>query len=307
MTDSKRQHLRHALREALPLPAGMEPKLKAALEQVLNTPGNLIRPEIVLAVANAYGMAPGRATDLALALEFFHTSSLLFDDLPAMDDATERRGVPCVHVHFDEATAMLAALALINRAYALSWSALSACSATTREAGSAYLERYLGIHGLLNGQSRDLHYADLPHDLKSTEAVAIGKTVALIRLTLVLPALIADAPTAELQLLDRIALFWGLSYQIVDDLKDVLQTSSVTGKTAARDLSLNRPNIALVLGVERATGRLARMIRIGDKLANRLIALRPAMNFLTSLRADLGEQAAAMAEPALTGAGGGRR
>ena len=285
----------------------METQLTLALRRILQNPGNLVRPEIVFEVSCAYGFAPGRATELAIALEYFHTSSLLFDDLPAMDDAIERRGIRCIHVDFGEATAMLAALALINRAYALSWQAVSDCDASTRSSGLAYLERFLGIGGLLNGQSMDLHYAELPHDLRSTEAVAIGKTVGLIRLTLVLPALLGGAPPQELQLLDRIAFFWGLSYQIVDDLKDVLQTSSESGKTASRDLSLNRPNIALVLGVEAATQRLMRMIQIGDRLAQRLIAVRPAMQFLTALRANLADEAMAMGQPALASAGGGRR
>ena len=72
-----------------------------------------------------------RAKDLAIALEYFHTASLLFDDLPCMDNASERRGVPCVHLAFGEAGAILAALALINRAYALSWRAVSGCFAAS--------------------------------------------------------------------------------------------------------------------------------------------------------------------------------
>ena len=86
----------------------------------------------------------------------------------------------------------------------------------------AYIEQCLGVEGLLNGQSLDLHYATLPHNRETTERIARGKTVSLIRLTLVLPAMLGGASAREIQLLERIALYWGLSYQMVDDLKDVL-------------------------------------------------------------------------------------
>jgi geranylgeranyl diphosphate synthase type II len=291
MTNLERERLTSIFAAYLPLPAKMEPQLKAALEYVLQNPGSLVRPEIVLNVSLAYGFATARATELAIALEYFHTASLLFDDLPSMDDAVERRRQNCVHLEFGEASAVLAALALINRAYALVWKAVAECGPDCRSSGLAYFERYLGVGGLLNGQSMDLQYDQLPRNLESTEAIAVGKTVALVRLTLVLPAILGGASAEELQLLDRIAFFWGLSYQIVDDLKDVLQSSQKSCKTGSRDFALNRPNIALVLGVEGASERLRRMIRIGDTLSRRLIALRPSMMFLKQLRAELGEKA----------------
>jgi geranylgeranyl pyrophosphate synthase len=228
---------------------------------------------------------------MAIGLEYFHTASLLFDDLPAMDDATERRGGPCVHVEFGDAGAMLAALALVNRAYALTWRAAAAAPPSLQRRALDYVECNLGVDGLLNGQSMDLHYASLPHDRKTTERTAIGKTVSLIRLTLVLPAMLGGAPGNELRRLERMALFWGLSYQIVDDLKDVLQNASESGKTPFRDLALGRPNLALAMGVEHAAARLQRLIGLGDRTLDRLVALRPGIAFLRNLRTELGEEA----------------
>ncbi len=129
--------------------------------------------------------------------------------------------------------------------------------------------------------------------------------MSLIRLTLVLPALLGGASEAELQLLERIALFWGLSYQIVDDLKDVLQSSSESGKTPSRDLSLGRPNIALVLGVRGAAERLQRLIGLGDRMLGRLIVLRPGVRFLGNLREELGEEARQLTESVCASAVGG--
>ncbi len=307
--------LRNTFTNSMPLPAAMEPHLKEALEQVLSNPGSLVRPEIVIEVALSYGLSARAATDMAIALEYFHTASLLFDDLPAMDDATERRGRRCVHVDFGDAGAILAALALVNRAYALTWRAVAAAPADRQSRALEYVECHLGVDGLLNGQSMDLHYASLPQQQKANqranqrtaERTAIGKTVSLIQLTLVLPALLGGAPEQELRLLERIALFWGLSYQIIDDLKDVLQSAGESGKTPSRDLALGRPNLALALGQERAAERLQRLIGLGERTLERLAALRPAMSFLHGLRVELGAEAAQLAQSVLAGAVSGAR
>lgn len=258
---------------------------------------------MVVEVAQAYGVETARATELAIALEYFHTASLIFDDLPAMDDATERRGARCVHIEFGEANAMLCALALINRAYFLAWQAVSVCDADCRARGLAYLERYLGVAGLLSGQSMDLHFDEIVPDARSTEDVAIGKTVSLIRLTLVLSAILGGASREELVLLDRIAFFWGISYQIVDDLKDISHSAEESGKTGSRDIALNRPNLAVALGAEDAIERLQRMIRIGGQLTARLIARRPAMGFLARLETELSDAADKMMERCVATAG----
>jgi geranylgeranyl diphosphate synthase type II len=275
----------------MPLPANLEPRLEEALRHVLENPGSLVRPRIVLQVSLAFGLGESHASDLAIALEYFHTASLLFDDLPCMDNGLERRGVPCAHLEFGEAGAILAALALINRAYALAWKAVSSCSQQCQSHALAYLEQRLGVAGLLNGQSLDLHYSALPHDRETTERIAYGKTVSLIRLTLVLPAVMGGATPRELQLLERMAIFWGLSYQILDDLKDVLQSAEETGKTVARDLSLDRPNLALVIGVPGAIERLARLIGLGDRALRNLMMARPTLSFLSTLRRDLEREA----------------
>jgi geranylgeranyl pyrophosphate synthase len=120
-----------------------------------------------------------------------------------------------------------------------------------------------------------------------TERIAQGKTVSLIRLTLVLPAMLGQASSRDIHLLERIALCWGLAYQIVDDLKDVLQNSAQTGKTVSRDELLDRPNIAVVIGVQGAVTRLVRLIELGDKNLHRLLKSTPDLNFLRKLRRDL--------------------
>lgn len=279
--------MRDAFQRALPLPEDLDSGFKSALKHLLRHPGSMVRPRLVAQIAAAYGIKPGSAVNLAVALEYFHTSSLVFDDLPCMDNAMSRRGAPCVHVPFGEAGAILAALALINRAYALSWKAIAESPGPVQAEAMEYLERRLGVGGLLNGQALDLNYACLPHNRDTTERIACGKTVSLIRLTLVLPAMLGGASRQELRLLERMAMCWGLAYQMVDDLKDLLQSSDESGKTAARDLHLDRPNIALAIGVPAAVARLTRLIQLGGRMLTRLLAVRPGLMFLASLRSDL--------------------
>jgi hypothetical protein len=96
----QRTRLIRAFTDHLPLPATLKPHLREALKCVLQNPGSLRRPEIAIEVALSYEVPRAIATDAAIALEYLHTASLFFDDLPAMDNAVERRGIPCVHLSF---------------------------------------------------------------------------------------------------------------------------------------------------------------------------------------------------------------
>jgi geranylgeranyl diphosphate synthase type II len=298
--------LRTALREAfvrnLPVSSGTEEHLAGALQAALRNPGSMFRAELAFRIARSYGESRERAEELAIALEYFHTASLLFDDLPAMDNAAERRGAPCVHRLYGEGAAMLAALALINRAYALVWAAAAGLPAAQQQRALRYLEANLGLEGLLNGQSQDLHYAELPGSPSAPDRVAMGKTVSLIRLSLVLPALVSGAPAGEIRRLECLAVYWGLGYQTIDDLKDVMLPSSESGKTGDRDARLNRPNQALFCGVAEAFTRAQRLMGLASRVTGRLVRQRAALSFLSEAHAHFEQEMLALAHvsPALS-------
>lgn len=247
-------------------------------------------------IATAYGCTRASAIDLAIALEYFHTASLLFDDLPCMDDATARRGEACVHVAHGESTAILAALALINRGYALMWRVAGNYAAEQQQPALQYLEDQLGVRGLLQGQSLDLGFALLPRTLQAAEHAIQGKTVPLIALALVLPAILCGAPARQVQLLERISRCWGLAYQIADDLKDVLQSPLDTGKTTNHDASLGRPNVVVLLGVSAAVERLSRWICAGDCALDELLRMNDSLFCLHLFRDVLKNELALLLE-----------
>jgi geranylgeranyl pyrophosphate synthase len=241
-----------------------EQNLAGAVAHALRHPGSMVRARISYLLCRDFGIEDQVALKLAVSIELFHTASLLFDDLPCMDNAEERRGVPCTHVKFGEAATILSALALINKAYTLLWEAMRVAPAGKQEEATRFVEQCLGMSGILNGQSYDLHFTRREKNGSRVMRVAIGKTVSLIRMTLVLPALLGGASAMERKILGKLSVFWGLAYQVMDDLKDVMAAADDAGKTTQRDDLLGRPNLALAEGPIRTSKLLARLIHLGD-------------------------------------------
>ena len=104
----------------------------------------------------------------------------------------------------------------------------------------------------------------------------------------------------EIHLLDRLAIFWGLSYQTLDDLKDVLYTDDVHGKTAARDAFLDRPNLALTIGVPESFERIDRLMNLAGRTIARLGERRARLAFLREVRVQFNKEIANLSEASLT-------
>lgn len=263
--------VRQAFTGALPLDGCLDPRLRAVVADVLGHPGSLARAQLAYGFGVRRGLAAEPALKLAVAVEYFHSASLLFDDLPSMDDAAERRGRPCPHVVHGEAAAVLGALALITRAYALLWEAIDGAPAARRAAAASLAGECLGLAGILDGQARDVHFERREASPEAVAEVAVAKTVPLIRLALVLPAVVAGEGAETLDRLERLAAAWGLAYQILDDFKDRLLESTESGKTPGRDAGLGRPNLPDLAGprpaLARLRGRLAEARSLLDALA----------------------------------------
>lgn len=251
----------------------VEPSLRDAVRWVLGNPGRLVRARLAHAAAVRFGLGAGRAERLACAVEYFHVASLVLDDLPCMDDAALRRGRACVHRRHGEAVAILAALALINRAYALADGALAAAPAGVRRAARGWLERGLGLEGLVGGQARDLAFGAGDRSPRAVGRIAAGKTGGLLTLAVLLPAELARPSAAERRALRALCVHWGQLYQLEDDLADALAGPLATGKSSGRDQALGRPNLVHVLGLDGARRRRERLRRLLAAALARLDAL----------------------------------
>lgn len=254
--------------------------LRAALADAAARRGRTVRAGLLLASAEVAGVPTEEADRLACAVEFWHLASLLLDDLPCMDDATERRGQPCLHRVHGEANTILTALALINRAYTLVGEAFSSRPESVRREALAAVERVMGPQGILGGQAADLGFARSDRSAAEVGRIAWRKTGALLSLGLLLPALWGGATPARCRDLRRLAVYWGLAYQAMDDLSDLLLAEQ-SGKTPQRDAALGRPNLALALGVPGAKRRIARLVAGAQDVMRRLAAEDARLAFLS--------------------------
>jgi geranylgeranyl pyrophosphate synthase len=136
-------------RESLPVLA-RESRLHGVMADMLAVPGSLVRLRLGLLAGKLLGLPTDTARSLATAFEYFHTASLLLDDLPCMDNANERRGRPTAHILHGEAPAILGSLAFINRAYSLLWRSFSGSLPMNRNRAAQHAERCLGAAGVLD-------------------------------------------------------------------------------------------------------------------------------------------------------------
>lgn len=279
---------------SLPVTA-REPRLRQVLLDTLANPGALTRLRLGLLAGEVLGLSSMPTRSFATALEYFHTASLLFDDLPCMDDATERRGQPCAHRTHGVSATMLGALAFINRGYALLWESFAAVPPAQRTKAAAHVERCLGAAGVLDGQSVDLHFAGTDRSPRAVACAALGKTVSLLQLALVTPALLVAASAREKLLLNRLAVYWGLAYQAADDCVDVAPGPDRPGKTAGRDRAQDRPNLATAAGIDFTAARIERLLMLVRETWAGLIALRPGWHALAPMIVRLNQAALAAA------------
>lgn len=247
-----------------------EPRMAAAMKDVLARPGSMVRAMTAYLIGIEMGVTEEGARAMACGIEYLHTASLIFDDLPAMDDARSRRGAACVHVVHGEAAAILVALGLVNRGYAMLWQGISQADRARRVEAGEWVDGRLGTGGVIGGQAYDLCGWRGGQSAAEVSAVAARKTGDLLRLCMVLPAIVGRGTPREIQTLDRLALLRGIAYQAADDLKDVIQQDVESGKTAGRDELLGRPNLVAAEGLPAAMGRLSRLNEMADRVQAKL-------------------------------------
>jgi len=259
--------------------------LRESIDYALEGKGGGFRLKLARAAGAACGLDARSTAQLAEGIEYFHHASLIFDDLPCMDDAQERRGRRCLHRVAGESKAILSALALVNRAYTLAWKAASRYPRQSERAARA-VERCIGELGILDGQDRDLCFRP-SLGAKEVKAIAAGKTGALLQLTLLLPAILGGASFGEILRLSRMARAWGIAYQAMDDFSDLLPSLLPTGKTPFRDLHQDRPNLVVALGRAGAADELHRYMATARRQIEALVAGDSKWAFLSGFHAAL--------------------
>src|SRR5438874_10687586 len=244
----------------LRVPPDLEARVYEAMRYSVLAPGKRLRPLLVLASSQLFGVAQRSALQVAAAIEMVHAYSLIHDDLPAMDNSDLRRGRPTCHKEFDDATAVLAGDGLLTMAFeVLSHPDTHGDPAVRCELVSE-LATAAGTAGMVGGQMIDLIAERQRLDIGAITRLQRMKTGALIAFSCEAGAILAKAPGEARIALRGYAHDLGLAFQIADDLLDVEGSAAETGKPVGADAAAGKATFVSILGVERARAQAELLI-----------------------------------------------
>jgi len=272
-----RRRINQRLAELIPHETTEPRPLHESMRYSLLAGGKRIRPVLTIQVATDLGATEDEALDAACAVEMVHAASLILDDLPCMDDARLRRGQPANHLVYNEDTAILAATALLNRAFGV----IAECdllSAQTRLDLTRLLSDSVGSNGIIAGQFCDLQIRHGHDDDVAALTEMYGqKTGALFVAALEAGAHVAGVDDVWVKAVREYGVNLGLAFQLLDDLLDTFGSREDIGKDTGQDGG--KSTLASRLGahgtrqevhryVESAASALEPLGRSGHQLVN---------------------------------------
>jgi geranylgeranyl pyrophosphate synthase len=248
-----------------------------ALKHATVLGGKRIRPLLALETYRAF--YPEQSAErcfetmkgVCCALELIHAQSLVFDDLPCMDDDDLRRGQPTVHKAFDEATAVLVgdALACMSFGCLIRYSPKTIASTILLQCVQE-LSDISSLQGLVNGQYADMVSEGKPCTPERLSYIHANKTGALLAFSLRAGALVAEASPKALSIISTLGSVLGELFQVVDDYLDVSVSTSQLGKTAGKDLVQEKATYVSVHGLEATKRQVNSLSQQGNLLLKAL-------------------------------------
>jgi geranylgeranyl diphosphate synthase type II len=257
---SRQKLIERALDRYLPKANTKPATLHRAMRYSLFAGGKRLRPILCIAAAEACGGKIGNALPLACALECIHTYSLVHDDLPSMDNDDFRRGRPTCHKIFGDGIAILAGDALLTIAFEI----VSNAKPTSRYDTSILLREIAvaaGSQKLIAGQVADLEAEGKNVKRDQLQFIHENKTAAILKTSVRLGAMSANADARKLSAVTRFGQGLGLAFQIIDDILDVTQTSEILGKSAGKDVAAKKATYPAVIGLEKSRAEARRLTR----------------------------------------------
>ena len=238
------------LRELQQTPT-IDTKIFKAMDYSLLGGGKRLRPILLMSSADAVAGNGEKFIHVACALEMIHTYSLIHDDLPAMDNDDYRRGKLTSHKIFGEAVAILAGDALLTHAFDVITRqddvAPSILISVIREISTA-----AGISGMIGGQSIDLQSEGKLIDMATLKKMHLGKTGALFKAAIRCGAILAGASSEKLDALTKYAENFGLTFQITDDILDVVGDEKNLGKPVGSDARNHKSTYVTLTSLDEA-------------------------------------------------------
>jgi len=257
---SRQKLIERALDRYLPKANTKPATLHRAMRYSLFAGGKRLRPILCLAATEASGGKIRNALPLACALECIHTYSLVHDDLPSMDNDDFRRGRPTCHKVFGDAIAILAGDGLLTIAFEI----VSSAKPTSRYDTSSLLREIAvaaGSQKLIAGQVADLEAEGKNVKRDQLQFIHQNKTAAILKSSVRLGAMSANADARKLSAVTRFGQRLGLAFQIIDDILDLTQTSEILGKSAGKDVAAKKATYPAVIGLDKSRAEARRLTR----------------------------------------------
>ena len=230
--------------------------VEEAMSYAMSAGGKRVRPLIMYLTYKALSDHPEDESALnpfMAAIEMIHTSSLIHDDLPALDNDSLRRGRPTVNVKYREDAAILAGDALLNLAYETAGTAFyPALGDAKLEKALIILMRKTGVKGMLGGQNADVMLSGQSLSSDEREYIYEKKTAALIEAPFMIGAVLAGADDETVEKLEAAGRALGLAFQVQDDILDMTSDAETLGKEVGQDEKNQKNTYAAEYGIEAA-------------------------------------------------------
>ena len=250
------QNVEKIIKSYLPAEEGYAERVAEAVNYSMLSSGKRLRPILMSETFKMYGGRGKVIEPFIAAIEMIHTYSLVHDDLPAMDNDMYRRGKKTTHAVYGPGMATLAGDALLNMAFETAFKAFDIAPEKTTDIIKAckVLADKAGIHGMLGGQAADVDAEDRSRFIDEAELMFIhrNKTAALLECSLMIGAILAGAPEAEVKKLEEIGTSVGVAFQIRDDILDVEGDEKILGKHVGSDAENNKSTYVTLKGLEQA-------------------------------------------------------
>ena len=231
--------------------------LHQAMNYSVMNGGKRIRPLLTFAAAEALNIDHKMLIPAAAAIELLHSFSLVHDDLPCMDDDDLRRGQPATHKAFDEATAVLAADALLSLAFEILSSDLSFNGTKGINTSLVSLiANATGANGITGGQALDLNAEGLILDQSELEHIYRQKTGKLLRACVLSPCCFIDLGLDKTTALERYIDAIGLAFQIKDDIIEAEGDTEKIGKPSHSDIDQEKATFPKMFGLNHSKNRV---------------------------------------------------
>ena len=236
------------LKEYMPSEEGYQKTIMESMNYSLSAGGKRLRPILTMEACKVVGGNVEDAIPFAMAIEMIHTYSLIHDDLPALDNDDLRRGKKTNHIVYGEDMAILAGDALLNYAFEVMLS-----NSIDKENPNKYLKAINEIaktYGMIGGQVVDIQSENKQISKEMLDYIHNNKTAAIIIGCMRAGAIIGDATQEQLEKITKYAKNIGLSFQIVDDILDIVGDESKLGKKVGSDIENHKSTYPSLIGLD---------------------------------------------------------